>query len=79
MCIRDRLSFTRSLYGALGLTAVLSITAVLILCPAGRKRVLAFLLAVVVCFGVMSTVQEIVLEGKMCIRDRNTHIIRVLF
>lgn len=58
------LSFTRSLYGALGLTAVLSITAVLILCPAGRKRVLAFLLAVVVCFGVMSTVQEIVLEGS---------------
>ena len=53
------LSFTRSLYGALGLTAVLSITAVLILCPAGRKRVLAFLLAVVVCFGVMSTVQEL--------------------
>lgn len=58
------LSFTRSLYGALGLTAVLSITAVLILCPAGRKRVLAFLLAAVVCFGVMSTVQEIVLEGS---------------
>ena len=58
------LSFTRSLYGALGLTAVLSITAVLILCPAGRKRVLAFLLAVMVCFGVMSTVQEIVLEGS---------------
>lgn len=58
------LSYTRSLYGALGLTAVLSITAVLILCPAGRKRVLAFLLAAVVCFGVMSTVQEIVLEGS---------------
>lgn len=58
------LSFTRSLYGALGLTAVLSITAVLILCPAGRKRVLAFLLAAVVCFGVMSTVQEFVLEGS---------------
>ena len=58
------LSFTRSLYGALGLTAVLSITAVLILCPVGRKRVLAFLLAVMVCFGVMSTVQEIVLEGS---------------
>lgn len=58
------LSFTRSLYGALGLTAVLSITAVLILCPAGRKRVLAFLLAAVVCFGVLVTVQEFVLEGS---------------
>ena len=58
------LSFTRSLYGALGLTAVLSITAVLILCPAGRKRVLAFLLAVVVCFGVLVTVQEFALEGS---------------
>lgn len=58
------LSFTRSLYGALGLTAVLSITAVLILCPAGRKRVLAFLLATVVCFGVLVTVQEFVLEGS---------------
>lgn len=58
------LSYTRSLYGALGLTAVLSITAVLILCPAGRKRVLAFLLAAVVCFGVLVTVQEFVLEGS---------------
>lgn len=58
------LSYTRSLYGALGLTALISIVAVLILCPAGRKRVLAFLLAAVVCFGVMSTVQEIVLEGS---------------
>ena len=58
------LSYTRSLYGALGLTAVLSITAVLILCPAGRKRVLAFLLAAVVCFGVLLTVQEFVLEGS---------------
>lgn len=58
------LSYTRSLYGALGLTALISIVAVLVLCPAGRKRVLAFLLAVVVCFGVMSTVQEIVLEGS---------------
>lgn len=58
------LSFTRSLYGALGLTAVLSITAVLILCPAGRKRVLAFLLAAVVCFGVLVTVQEFALEGS---------------
>ena len=36
----------------------------LVLCPAGRKRVLAFLLAVVVCFGVMSTVQEFALEGS---------------
>ena len=58
------LSYTRSLYGALGLTAVLSITAVLILCPAGRKRVLAFLLAAVVCFGVLVTVQEFLLEGS---------------
>lgn len=58
------LSFTRSLYGALGLTAVLSITTVLILCPAGRKRVLAFLLAAVVCFGVLVTVQEFALEGS---------------
>lgn len=58
------LSYTRSLYGALGLTAVLSITAVLILCPAGRKRVLAFLLAAVVCFGVLVTMQEFVLEGS---------------
>ena len=58
------LSYTRSLYGAMGLTAVLSITAVLILCPAGRKRVLAFLLAAVVCFGVLVTVQEFVLEGS---------------
>lgn len=58
------LSYTRSLYGALGMTAVLSITAVLILCPAGRKRVLAFLLAAVVCFGVLVTVQEFVLEGS---------------
>lgn len=58
------LSYTRSLYGALGLTEVLSITAVLILCPAGRKRVLAFLLAAVVCFGVLVTVQEFVLEGS---------------
>lgn len=58
------LSYTRSLYGALGLTAVLSLTAVLILCPAGRKRVLAFLLAAVVCFGVLVTVQEFVLEGS---------------
>lgn len=58
------LSYTRSLYGALGLTAVLSITAVLILCPAGRMRVLAFLLAAVVCFGVLVTVQEFVLEGS---------------
>ena len=58
------LSYTRSLYGALGLTAVLSITAVLILCPAGRKQVLAFLLAAVVCFGVLVTVQEFVLEGS---------------
>lgn len=58
------LSYTRSLYGALGLTAVLSITAVLILCPAGRKRVLAFLLAAVVCSGVLVTVQEFVLEGS---------------
>ena len=58
------LSYTRSLYGALGLTAVLSITAVLILCPAGRKRVLAFLLAAVVCFGVLVTVQEFALEGS---------------
>lgn len=58
------LSFTRSLYGALGLTAVLSITAVLVLCPEGRKRTLAFLLAAVVCFGVLVTVQEFVLEGS---------------
>lgn len=58
------LSYTRSLYGALGLTAVLSLTAVLILCPAGRKRVLAFLLAAVVCFGMLVTVQEFVLEGS---------------
>lgn len=58
------LSYTRSLYGALGLTALISIVAVLILCPAGRKRVLAFLLAVVVCFGVLVTVQEFVLEGS---------------
>lgn len=58
------LSYTRSLYGALGLTALISIVAVLILCPAGRKRVLAFLLAAVVCFGVLVTVQEFVLEGS---------------
>lgn len=58
------LSYTRSLYGALGLTALVSIIAVLILCPAGRKRVLAFLLAAVVCFGVLVTVQEFVLEGS---------------
>lgn len=58
------LSYTRSLYGALGLTALISIVAVLVLCPAGRKRVLAFLLAAVVCFGVLVTVQEFVLEGS---------------
>ena len=58
------LSFTRSLYGALGLTAVLSITAVLVLCPEGRKRTLAFLLAAVVCFGGLGTVQEFVREGS---------------
>lgn len=58
------LSYTRSLYGALGLTALISIVAVLILCPAGRKRVLAFLLAAVVCFGVLVTVQEFALEGS---------------
>lgn len=58
------LSYTRSLYGALGLTALISIVAVLILCPAGRKRVLPFLLAAVVCFGVLVTVQEFVLEGS---------------
>lgn len=58
------LSYTRSLYGALGLTALISIVAVLVLCPEGRRRTAAFLLAAVVCFGVMSTVQEIVLEGS---------------
>lgn len=58
------LSYTRSLYGALGLTIVLSLTAVLLLCPAGRKRVLAFSLAVVLCFGVMVTAQEVLLEGS---------------
>lgn len=58
------LSFTRSLYGALGLTALVSIIAVLVLCPEGRKRTLAFLLAAVVCFGVLVTVQEFALEGS---------------
>lgn len=58
------LSYTRSLYGALGLTALISIIAVLVLCPEGRKRTLAFLLAAVVCFGVLVTVQEFVLEGS---------------
>lgn len=58
------LSYTRSLYGALGLTALISIVAVLVLCPEGRKRTLAFLLAAVVCFGVLVTVQEFVLEGS---------------
>ena len=58
------LSYTRSLYGALGLTALISIVAVLVLCPEGRRRTLAFLLAAVVCFGVLVTVQEFVLEGS---------------
>lgn len=58
------LSYTRSLYGALGLTALISIIAVLVLCPEGRKRTLAFLLAAVVCFGVLVTVQEFALEGS---------------
>lgn len=58
------LSFTRSLYGALGLTALVSIIAVLVLCPEGRRRTLAFLLAAVVCFGVLVTVQEFALEGS---------------
>ena len=58
------LSYTRSLYGALGLTALVSIIAVLVLCPEGRKRTLAFLLAAVVCFGVLVTVQEFALEGS---------------
>lgn len=58
------LSYTRSLYGALGLTALISIVAVLVLCPEGRKRTLAFLLAAVVCFGVLVTVQEFALEGS---------------
>lgn len=58
------LSYTRSLYGALGLTALISIIAVLMLCPEGRKRTLAFLLAAVVCFGVLVTVQEFALEGS---------------
>ena len=58
------LSYTRSLYGALGLTALISIIAVLVLCPEGRRRTLAFLLAAVVCFGVLVTVQEFALEGS---------------
>ena len=58
------LSYTRSLYGALGLTALISIVAVLVLCPEGRRRTAAFLLAAVVCFGVLVTVQEFVLEGS---------------
>lgn len=58
------LSYTRSLYGALGLTALVSIIAVLVLCPEGRRRTTAFLLAAVVCFGVLVTVQEFVLEGS---------------
>ena len=58
------LSYTRSLYGALGLTALISIVAVLVLCPEGRRRTLAFLLAAVVCFGVLVTVQEFALEGS---------------
>lgn len=58
------LSYTRSLYGALGLTALVSIIAVLVLCPGGRRRTLAFLLAAVVCFGVLVTVQEFALEGS---------------
>lgn len=58
------LSYTRSLYGALGLTALISIVTVLVLCPEGRRRTAAFLLAAVVCFGVLVTVQEFVLEGS---------------
>ena len=58
------LSYTRSLYGALGLTALISIVAVLVLCPEGRRRTAAFLLAAVVCFGVLVTVQEFALEGS---------------
>lgn len=58
------LSYTRSLYGALGLTALVSIVTVLVLCPEGRRRTAAFLLAAVVCFGVLVTVQEFVLEGS---------------
>ena len=36
----------------------------LVLCPEGRRRTAAFLLAAVVCFGVLVTVQEFVLEGS---------------
>lgn len=58
------LSYTRSLYGAMVLTILLSYVTVLLLYPAGRKQIVAFSLAVVLCFGLMVTTQEIALEGS---------------
>lgn len=58
------LSYTRSLYGGIGLTAIITLIVVLCLYPASRKRVAAFVLAAVVCFGVLDMAQEVVFEGS---------------
>lgn len=58
------LSYTRSLYGGIGMTAIITLVVVLVLYPKSRKRVAAFVLAAVVCFGVLDMAQEVVFEGS---------------